>query len=403
MHDALGGNIKYLISGGAALPKETQKLFAGLGLHLAEGYGLTEAAPVLTVAKPSPKSPPGQVGKAVPGVTVKIADPDDSGVGEVLAKGPNVMAGYTDDAATAQVIDADGWLHTGDLGKLDKSGRLVIVGRLKDVIVTASGENVYPDDVEAKLGKVTHIDELALVGVEASGGGERIACLAVPAEDESVDRATRLDRAHKSLRDALGKLPYGQQPAVVHLVDAKLPRTSTRKVKRKEVREILLVTIAATARPEGGEAHVSGVRRAIAAVRGKDPLELAAGTTLLGDLGFDSLTLTELLVALEAKYGEIEPHELQACITVGDVESLVDGRRSIAPASTRHPSRTKTIEGRDRDKAKRDDSTPEIPEELKDLGKRLIGRAQDAFYGNVMTSKVYGRAFIPHNRNTIVV
>jgi long-chain acyl-CoA synthetase len=398
VHEGLGGNIKYLISGGAALPKDTQKLFAGLGLHLAEGYGLTEASPVLTVAKSSPRSPSGQVGKPIPGVKIKIHEPDESGVGEVLAQGPNIMAGYTDDAATAEVMTADGWLKTGDLGKLDRQGRLVIVGRSKDVIVTASGENVYPDDVEAKLGKVAYIEELALVGVDAPSGGERIACLAVPAKADDVDRGARLDRASKSLRDAFGKLPYGLQPAVVHFVDAPLPRTATRKVKRKEVRQILLRTIAATSRPQDDSAHVSGVKRAIAAVRAKDVTEIASGMALLGDLGFDSLTMTELLVALEAKYGAVEPSDLHACLTVHDVEVLVQGRKSIVP------SRTKTIEGREKAENKRGiELASELPEEVKDFGKRLIGKAQDAFYGSVMTSKVYGRAFIPHNRNTIVV
>ena len=80
--------------------------------------------------------------------------PDERGVGEVLARGPNVMVGYTDEAATREAIDAEGWLHTGDLGKLDKKGRLVIVGRAKDVVVSPSGENVYPDDVERRLGEV---------------------------------------------------------------------------------------------------------------------------------------------------------------------------------------------------------------------------------------------------------
>jgi long-chain acyl-CoA synthetase len=404
VHDALGGNIKYLISGGAALPKETHKLFAGLGLHLSEGYGLTEAAPVVSVAKPSPKSPPGHVGKPVPGVEVRIHEPDDQGVGEVLTRGPNVMAGYTDDAATARAIDADGWLHTGDLGRLDRQGRLVIVGRSKDVIVTASGENVYPDDVEQKLGKVAYIEELALAGILAPSGGERIGCLAVPARDDTVDRAARLERATRSLRDALAKLPYGQQPAVVHLVDAPLPRTATRKVKRGEVRDLLERTALATARPKEGEEHLGAVKRAIAIVRGKDAHDVAGAMTLLGDLGFDSLTLTELLVALEAKYGAIDPAALQACLTVGDVEALVEGRRSIPPQPPRlrsgeTESRTKTIEGRNGEK----DAPIEIPDEVRELGKRLIGKVQDAFYGGVMTSKVYGRSFIPHNRNTIVV
>src|SRR5262249_7420596 len=119
VHDALGGHTRFLISGGAALPKDTAELFAGLGLPLSGGYGLTEAAPVLTVAKASLKAKPGNVGKPVPGVEIKILDPDDHGVGEVLARGPNVMVGYAGSTeATAAAIDAEGWLHTGDLGRL---------------------------------------------------------------------------------------------------------------------------------------------------------------------------------------------------------------------------------------------------------------------------------------------
>jgi long-chain acyl-CoA synthetase len=391
VHEELGGNIRYLISGGAALPKDTAKLFQGLGLHLTEGYGLTEAAPVLTVSKPSPGSPAGQVGKAIPGVRIKIADPDESGVGEVLAKGPNVMLGYTDAEATNAVIDADGWLHTGDLGKLDRKGRLVIVGRSKELILTASGENIYPDDVERQLGKVAHIKELCVVGIEGSRGAEKIACLAVPEEDESIDRAARNERAMKSLRDAIGKLPYGKQPSVVQLYDAPLPRTATRKVKRSEVREILLRTQRASVRPPEADTSTSAVRVAIHAIRGIPLKDIHADSTLQGDLGFDSLLLTELLVALENKHGTIEPDKLQQCRTVAEVEALVGRER---PAT-----RTKTIEGRKRD----EERAVEIPSFLQEQGKKLIGRLQDAFYGKVMVSTITGQAFIPHNRNTIVV
>jgi long-chain acyl-CoA synthetase len=396
VHAQLGGSVKYLISGGAALPKETHKLFSGLGLHLTEGYGLTEAAPVLTVSKPSPKSPPGQVGKAIPGVQVKIASPDEQGVGEVVAKGPNVMAGYTDVAATAEVIDADGWLHTGDLGKLDRQGRLVIVGRVKDVIVTASGENVYPDDVEKRLGKVDRIEELAIVGVESKSGGERVACLALPEKDESISRAERSERAMKALRNAIGKLPYVSQPAIVHLYEAPLPRTATRKVKRNEVKAILERIIASLERPEGADTGASPVRVAIAGVTGKPLASIHATSTLQDDLGFDSLTLTELLVAIEAKYGAVDPAALTACRTVSEVEALLEGR------SARAESRTKTIEGRGASR-KRDEAPLKLPPAVQALGKSVLGKLQMAFYGDMMKPRVSGRAFIPYNRNTIVV
>lgn len=397
VHEGLGGNIRYLISGGAALPKDTAKLFAGLGFKLTEGYGLTEAAPVLTVAKPG--SPAGQVGKAIPGVTIKIDSPDEHGVGEVLARGPNVMAGYTDADATKEVKSEDGWLHTGDLGKLDRSGRLVLVGRVKDVIVTSTGENVYPDDIERMLGKVQHVEELAVVGVTGRSGGERVGCIAVPEADDGVDRGVRLERAQKALRDAISKLPYGKQPSIVHLYDAPLPRTATRKVKRTEARKMLERLIAATSRHDDGDAPSSPVRVAIAAVRGKKTSEIHGDMTMADELGFDSLALTELLVALEAKYGTVDPKQLQACRTVADVENLVGTERASLRPQALQASRYK-IEGRDG--AKKEDKTLVLPEQVQEQGKKLIGKVQDFFYGEMMRSKISGRAFIPHNRNTIV-
>jgi long-chain acyl-CoA synthetase len=401
VHEALGGNIRYLISGGAALPPETQKLFAGLGFKLTEGYGLTEAAPVLTVAKPG--SPAGQVGKPIPGVTIRIDAPDEHGVGEVLARGPNVMAGYTDPAETKLVKTDDGWLHTGDLGKLDRSGRLVLVGRVKDVIVTSTGENVYPDDIERMLGQVAHIKELAIVGVTGRSGGERVGCIAVPEDDDGVDRTTRLDRAQSSLRAAVGKLPYVRQPTIIHLFDAPLPRTATRKVKRNEARAMLERLIQATARSEDGDAPSSPVRVALAAVKGKKVSEIHGDMTIGDDLGFDSLALTELLVALEAKYGTIEPKALQACRTVADVENLVGTERASLRPHQLQRSRY-AIEGREDSSDRASGKTPIVlPEPVQEQGKRLIGKIQDLFYGDLMRSNVVGRAFIPHNRNTIVV
>jgi len=397
VHQALGGNIKWLISGGAALPKETHDLFSGLGLRLTEGYGLTEAAPVLTVSKPSPNSPAGQVGKPIPGVEIKIDNPDDHGVGEVIARGPNVMAGYTDREATSRVLDEHGWLHTGDLGKLDRHGRLEIVGRLKDVIVTATGENVYPEDVERRLGPVAHMTELCIVGIE-SKGAERVACLAVPAPDDEVPRALRLDRAMRSLRTEIATLPYGQQPSIVHLYDAPLPRTSTRKIKRGEVEAILRRMMAATAPADDATAAAGHVRQAIVAVSGRSLEEVAPQATLQGDLGFDSLMLTELLEALESKGNAIDPVALQACRTVGDIERLA-GEPAANPGGV---GRAGSLAGRS--KIETAPSKPLVlPPAVQESTKAFIGKLQDAFYGQVMQPRVTGRAFIPHNRNTIVV
>jgi len=394
VHDALGGNVKYLISGGAALPKETQKRFAGWGLPLFEGYGLTEAGPVLTVTEKG-KGEAGVVGRAIPGVELKIHEPDADGVGEVLARGPNVMAGYTDPEATARTIDADGWLRTGDLGRLDKKGRLSLAGRSDDVIVGVAGENIYPDDLEGLIGPVPGVSELAIVGVKVDGA-ERIACLAVP-ESGDDDRKVRNERAREELRLAFARLPYGKQPAIVHLYDAKLPRTATRKVKRPEVHEILVRLVAATAKaPLDGQTNP--VRTAISIVRHRPVETIAAGATLLGDLSFDSLALSELLVALEARYGTIDADALQACTTVAEVEALVGvTRESLLPPAPSTETPRARIESGD------DDDRIVLPVPLQEAGKRFIGALQDVFYGQLMSARIYGRAYIPQNRNTIVV
>jgi long-chain acyl-CoA synthetase len=412
VHDALGGHTRFLISGGAALPKDTAKLFAGIGLPLAEGYGLTEAAPVLTVAAASVKAKPGTVGKPVPGVEIKIKDPDDRGVGEVLARGPNVMVGYANNAeATAQAIDAEGWLHTGDLGKLDDKKRLVIVGRQKDVIVASNGENVYPDDVEALIGKLDGVKEIAIVGIDDGKGGERVACLAVPdhdggdprtpgpepSPDLSYDalpppsRAERHDRAMASLREAFQRLPRALQPAVVHLWEADLPRTATRKVKRNDVKAVLAKLAGATeiVVTEGG--GVGPVRHAVAAIASKKPQEITSVLRLRADLGFDSLMGMELSVALEAQAGHaLDPQRLAACDTVGDLERLVaEGGAALASEAAR------TVEAVE-------DAPIVLPKVVQDAAKRVMGTMQMGFYDRVMRPRVLGRAHVPHNRNTIV-
>ena len=408
VHARMGGNIKWLISGGAALPRETQERFFGLGLRLTQGYGLTEAAPVLTVTRPNGRIEPG-VGKALPGVELRIANADDRGVGEVVARGANVMVGYTDEARTGEAIDAEGWLHTGDVGRIDKKGRLEILGRLKDVVISPNGENVYPDDVERRLGEIPDVGELAIVGVEVRGG-ERLACLAVPASASAsgahengasttngAGRANRNARARAALRAAIDSLPPGQRPAIVHLYEAPLPRTATRKVKRDEVRAILTrLTAAQQARHENGAEDASPVRAAIASLCGISLEQIGPHSTLRGDLGFDSLLLTELLEILETRFGAIDPNRLQACLAVADVEEIVQNhrRRRVHRCGPRSTPPRRGANPR---------AAIVLPEPVQEVGRALIGKVQDLFYGEVMKPRVFGRAHIPHNRNVIVV
>ncbi|MCC6214227.1 MAG: AMP-binding protein [Polyangiaceae bacterium] len=397
VHQALGGHLRFLVSGGAALPERTHRVFSGLGLHLAEGYGLTEASPVLSVAEGGPRARPGHVGRAVPGVELQIHEPNAEGVGRIRARGPNVMLGYADDEdATRLVLDADGWLDTGDLGRIDRKGNLVIAGRAKDVVVAANGENIYPDDVEARLGEVEHLRELAIVGIGDARGGERVACVAVVAPDDALPRAERHVRARRSLERRLATLPASQRPAVLTLVDAALPRTATRKVKRNEVRRLVERVGVLSERPPVAasgalDPAAQRVRSAVAVITRREPSTLRGEHSLRGDLGFDSLMLLELLVALEGQVGgTLDAERLTACLTIGDAEALL---REQGAARLRAP--TTVVE-------EAEETPLEIPPALRDAAMEWLGRAQMGFYGNVLHVKVSGRAFLPHNRNTLV-
>ena len=178
----------------------------------------------------------GTVGKPLPGVEVRIADPDASGVGEVLARGPNVMLGYYENEAATRATLIDRWLHTGDLGRVDDDGNLYLVGRSKEIIVDTNGKNVYPDELEELYENSPYVKELSIVGLP-DGIGEKVACLVV-ADDEfdiALSRAELHRLVEEHFREVSASLPYYKRVKVLHFTDIELPRTATRKVKRREV------------------------------------------------------------------------------------------------------------------------------------------------------------------------
>jgi len=157
--DRFGGRLRFTISGGAPLAREIGEFFDIVGLPVLNGYGLTESAPVIAVNRLE-SNRIGSVGPAAPGVEIRIADD-----GEILARGPNIMLGYWNKPeATAQTVDAGGWLHTGDIGHLDADGFLYITDRKKDIIVTSGGKNVAPQPIEARLAASAYIAQAVVVG-----------------------------------------------------------------------------------------------------------------------------------------------------------------------------------------------------------------------------------------------
>ncbi len=151
-------SLRFLISGGAPLPPEVAEGFTTLGIGFLQGYGLTETSPVLTL-NPEDKPKAASIGKALPGVEIKIMNPDEKGIGELVVRGAMVMKGYYNNPkATAEVL-RDGYFHTGDSGWVDEEGYYYVAGRIKDVIVTAAGKNVYPEEVEFALAKSPYILE----------------------------------------------------------------------------------------------------------------------------------------------------------------------------------------------------------------------------------------------------
>jgi len=155
VHDGFGGHLEFLVAGGAALNKETGSFFKALGFEVLEGYGMTEASPMITFTRPG-KVKIGSPGYTLPGLSVEIRD------NEICAKGDNIMKGYYNRSEETEEVLKDGWLYTGDLGKFDKDGFLYITGRKKEIIVLQNGKNINPAELEQKLEKIDYVKEVGV-------------------------------------------------------------------------------------------------------------------------------------------------------------------------------------------------------------------------------------------------
>jgi long-chain acyl-CoA synthetase len=244
-------NIRICISGGGPLPSSTFKLFNQLGIDFVQGYGLTETSPIITL-NPVYAYNENSVGKILPRTDMKILDPDSRKIGEILVKGPMVMQGYyKNPEATKEVLDADGWLHTGDAGYIDANRYVYLTGRKKSLIVTEGGKNVFPEEIEDSFQLYDEIDQICVMGylVDKKNKSEGIRAIIHPSDKfvedmtakfpDAANRETEILKHMQEILDKVNKdlLPY-KRITKLTIADEPLEMTSTKKIKRHVVAQV---------------------------------------------------------------------------------------------------------------------------------------------------------------------
>ena len=349
VHKGFGGKLRLIISGGAALSKKYWTGFRLFGFNIVEGYGLTETFGPITLC-PIDDPRLGSVGPILDENEIKILEPNDSGIGEVLLRGTCVFKGYyNNESLTADVIDKDGWFHTGDLGRTDKDGFLYIVGRKKDIIVLDSGKNVYPDELEDLYGNSPVIDEIGIFGVNQNDS-EIVAAAIVPTKEicKSYTVQQASDLIYEELIRLGKELPVYRRISDFVTIYSPLPRTTTRKLKKME----LLKLYNSIKRKSGHHAiseeqlsviemalmeteEYKGIVNSVLQLSEKiDQQIINPRSNLEIDLGLDSLKRIELLSIIERNFSITVPEDVfEKMETVGDLVSLVRERNITGEVS----------------------------------------------------------------------
>ena len=239
--DALGGHMRFVISGGAPLDKKVAQGFTELGIEVAQGYGLTETAPVIA-AENYKKKRYGSVGVPLENVEVEIVNQDANGIGEVRTKGPNVMMGYYENEEATNNVLKEGWFYTGDLGYFDKDGYLFLTGRQKDMIVLKNGKKVFPEELEVLVNRIDVIDECMVFGLPGKEDKNDITLSVKVVYNKEIAKEKYPDASEEDLRKIIWEQikeinktfpPYKYIKNMI-LTDEELIKTTTKKVKRQE-------------------------------------------------------------------------------------------------------------------------------------------------------------------------
>src|SRR5208337_3952587 len=307
IHARLGWKFWAFISGGAALPQQAETFWNRLGYAVIQGYGMTETTSLISLNHPF-HSAKGSIGKVFPGMEVRVDDK-----GELLVRGENVATAYRHNGQTLSMAEADGWFRTGDIAETDESGLLYFKGRRKNVIVTAAGMNVYPEDLEKALRAQSGVRDCVVVGLEKDGNAEPCAVLVL--NGSATNPAALVDAANQSLAE------YQKMHHWFVWPESDFPRTPTQKPVLPRISDAVQNAKSGATEDTSATNPLAGL---ISRITGR-PVQLGSkNANLEADLHLTSLDRVELMSVLEERHQvELNDAQFQDVTTVGDLEKLL--------------------------------------------------------------------------------
>ena len=234
IHETFGGRLVKIVCGGAPIRAEVGQFFEAIGIPLINGYGITECSPLVS-ANREDFNDPSTVGVLLPCLELKFDDVDADGVGEICVKGDVVMKGYYKNPEATAAAIVDGWFHTGDFGKTDEYGRLIVTGRKKNIIVLSNGKNVYPEEIEEYIQSIPYVKEVVVYGLKNASGGDRALAAEIFLDSDAVERMKIRDpeeRIVKDVRKATSELPSYKRIVQINLRTEQFEKTTTNKIIR---------------------------------------------------------------------------------------------------------------------------------------------------------------------------
>lgn len=307
-------HINMFMSGGAYLSDDTVNKYNEIGICLIQGYGLTECSPVVSLESKNSRKK-ASVGKAIPGVEIKLENTDDNGIGEILIKGPNIMKGYYKDEKSTNESARNGYFHTGDLGKIDEEGYIFLYGRTKSMIVLKNGKKIFPEEIESLINKIDGVKE-SFVYEKNDKINAEIVC-----ENLSKEKEELIKNNINALND---KLPVFKKINNISIIARELEKTATNKIKRNEELQ-KIEKKADIIIEEETEDIESKVKNIIVRILGNK--EVQRTSELRNNLGADSLNMVEIFLAIEKSFNiKLSKEQRQKIISVGDIVDILESK-----------------------------------------------------------------------------